>query len=150
MAVLLPKYSKMVAQYPLQFLVITPPVRIASIPIATSRLILTALINERVMVVTTNIAKGRTAAKGDSPTSVVIVTFLLLILISRVLSNAEILALESCWDWLAIVTATNIVVLRTEMVVYLGEVCLLLCGVFVAERGFPIVSEVLVFRYLLY
>ena len=76
-AVLLPKYSKMVAQYPLLFVLIMPPIRIATIPIATNRLILTALKNDRVMVAPTNKAKGRTAAKGDSPTSVVLLLFIL-------------------------------------------------------------------------
>ena len=76
-AVLLPKYSKMVAQYPLLFLVIMPPIMIATIPITTNRLILIALKNDRMMVAPTNKAKGRTAAKGDSPTSVVLLLFIL-------------------------------------------------------------------------
>ena len=46
-------------------------------------------------------------------------------------------------------TTANIVVLRTEVVVYLGEVCLLISVVLVAERGLPVVSEVLVVRHLL-
>ena len=76
-AVLLPKYSKMVAQYPLLFVLIMPPIRIATIPIATNRLILTVLKNDSVIVTTTNKAKGRTATKGDSPTSVVLLLFIL-------------------------------------------------------------------------
>ena len=71
MAVLLPMYSKMVVQYAALFLVSVAPDRMAAMPVATSKSMLTALKNERLMVVATNKAKGRTDAMGESPTFVV-------------------------------------------------------------------------------
>ena len=71
-------------------------------------------------------------------------------LVTRVLGNAEILAMKARGDGLTIVLTTNIVILGHEVVVYLGEVGFLISIVGIAKSGLPIVSEVLVTRNFLH
>ena len=72
------------------------------------------------------------------------------ILISGVLGDAEILTVQTRGDGLAVVLTTNVVILGHEVVMYLGEVGLLISVVGVAECGLPIVSEMLVTRDFLH
>ena len=70
-----------------------------------------------------------------------------LLLVSRVLLDAEILALQTCGDGLAVVAAADVVVLSHEVVVHLLEV-----GFLVGGEGLlllPVVGEVLVVLHLL-
>ena len=62
MAVLPPAYSKMVCQYSSLSPASTPPIMIAVMPTAVSRLMSVALKKDRVMALTTKSAKGRAAS----------------------------------------------------------------------------------------
>ena len=71
-------------------------------------------------------------------------------LVTRVLGDSEILAMQASRDGLAVMLTANIVIFGHEVVVYLGEVGFLISIVGIAKSGLPIVSEVLVTRNFLH
>ena len=70
-------------------------------------------------------------------------------LVARILRNAEILTMQTSRNRLTVMATADVVVLGTQMVVYLGEISLLVSGIGITERGLPVVGEVLVVLHLL-